>query len=1021
MNHFNNDLFQSIQTGFVDQNHNSKQEYRPQFLTNNNLTGKKVLSSIDRELRNCDEFWFSVAFITTSGLATIINRLKELEERNIRGKILASQYLNFTQPEALRRIKQFKNIELRFAISGSFHAKGYLFHKGNIYSLIIGSSNLTATALCSNQEWNLKFSATENSELINQALSEFRQAFSTSIEVTDEFLSEYSAFYASQLRPSLENSYSSNQPFNEYSNAYSSSDDDINDNLIEDDIVYLTQHASNLENNLISIAFNSRLITPNQMQEEALNNLKLLRENQKTKALLISATGTGKTYLSAFDAKEFKPKTLLFIVHRQTIAREAMKSFKRIFGSTKKMGLYSGEEKSVNSDFIFSTIQTISKPEHFERFAPNHFDYIIIDETHRAGAESYQRIMDYFQPKFLLGMTATPERTDGLDVFRLFDYNIAYEIRLHQALTEKMLCTFHYYGITDLTINNEIIDDKSEFNLLVAEERVNRIIEKSNFYGTDDGVIRGLIFCSRKDECKALSLELNKKGYRTIALTADDSEDKRIEAIQMLESDKHSEKLDYIITVDIFNEGVDIPKVNQIIMLRPTQSAIIFVQQLGRGLRKTSNKDYLTVIDFIGNYSNNYMIPVALYGDTTYNKDTLRSLLTSGSQLMPGASTINFDQITKERIFNAIDTSNMQTRKALVEDYTLLKFKIGRVPMMVDFIEHGSRDPYSFAESKKSYYNFVKSVEADFDGGLNDLQIKYLEFFTSDINNSKRVEESLLLWELIFAQQIKKSEFKVLVLKRYGYTISEKDIESYIRNLNFMFVKRNNGKELIPVGQIYKFSVVEHDSETIWLHRSFSTLLENEIFKKFLMDSTHCAIKLFNQTFMLEKYVDGFILNKKYSRKDVFRILNWESNPIAQNVGGYIISPDTKNCPIFVNYQKHQDISSTTKYEDIFLSNQEFQYMSKSRRTLFSSDVETIRSYQDGFRIPLFIKKSNDEGLEFYYLGDMVPQPDTFEQTTMPNDDGSPVSVVKMIFSLKHPVENNLYDYLRDGNAESLS
>mgnify|MGYP000910916606 CR=1 FL=1 len=195
-------------------------------------------------------------------------------------------------------------------------------------------------------------------------------------------------------------------------------------------------------------------------------------------------------------------------------------------------------------------------------------------------------------------MTATPERTDGHDIFQLFDHNIAYEIRLNRAMEEEMLSSFHYYGVTDLYIENKEIDKKSDFNLLISSERVNRIIEKANFYGSDNGITRGLIFCSRKREAIELSTLFNLKGFKTVALTGDSSDEERAESIEKLESDNLHEKLDYIFTVDIFNEGIDIPKINQIVMLRPTESAIIFIQQLGRGLRKAEGKGYLTVIDY---------------------------------------------------------------------------------------------------------------------------------------------------------------------------------------------------------------------------------------------------------------------------------------------------------------------------------------------------------------------------------------------------------------------------------------
>ncbi len=690
-----------------------------------------------------------------------------------------------------------------------------------------------------------------------------------------------------------------------------------------------------------------------------------------------------------------------------------MRAYREILGNAVSMGLYSGIHRDIEADYIFSTVQTISKEEHLFQFSKNHFDYIVIDETHRAGASSYKKIMEYFKPDFLLGMTATPERTDGLDVFKLFDYNIAYEIRLHRALAEDMLCPFHYYGITDLTVNGQIVEDKTDFNLLTSKERVDRIIEKAELYGCDDGDTRGLVFCSRKEECYILSREFNERGYRTIALTGDDDETKRIKAIERLESNDSSEKLDYIFTVDIFNEGIDIPRINQILMLRPTQSAIIFVQQLGRGLRKINEKDYLTVIDFIGNYSNNFLVPIALYGDTSYNKDKLRNLISTGSQLIPGSSTINFDKITKERIFSAIDSANMQKKKDLVNDYQLLKFRLGRIPLMTDFIDQGSRDPYAYIDYSKSYFNFLCAIEDEIDNSLNSSQIKLLELFSSEINNTKRIEETILLKELILNDSISIQGFQEVIKEYYGYKPDNSTIESCVNNLNFGFITENSKGQKLPVSEIYGIQNVQQKGDLLIIDSTFRMHLSNHQFKKHLIDTIEYAKKMYNKEYKKREFVKGFQLYKKYSRKDIFRILNWEKNPVALNVGGYVIAPDKTNCPIFINYHKHEDISSTTKYEDVFLSNQVFQYMSKSRRNLESNDVIMMRNAnKNGMRIPMFIKKSNDEGQEFYYLGEGSPIEDSFEQTSMPADDGKEVSVVKMVFKLSHQVEEHLYAYI---------
>ena len=963
-------LSNSIQTGFVDQLIQSNKEYRPELLTNNPEQGKKVLSTIIRELEQCDEFWFSVAFVTTGGIAALMETLITLKKKKIKGKILASQYLNFTHPEALRRIMQFENIELKIATEGNFHSKGYLFRKGNVFDLIIGSSNLTQTALSTNKEWNLKISATDNSELIKVAVVEFKQEFEVAQEVKEEYLIEYDLLWRARTK-------------------------------FEREIKERRK------------SFEVLKVTPNQMQKEALSNLEHLRSIGKKKALLISATGTGKTYLSAFDVQKVKPKKFLFIVHRRTIAEEAMKTFTNLLGADIKMGIYSGKRKEMDADYIFCTIQTISKQAHLNKFEPSHFEYIVIDETHRAAADSYQRIMNHFSPKFLLGMTATPERTDGDDIFKMFDHNIAYEIRLHRALSEEMLSPFHYYGVTDLTINDQEVDELTDFNHLTAKERVDRIIETTQLYGCDDGNVRGLIFCSKNEISIQLSKEFNKRGFQTVALTGDSSEKERQNAISLLESESKSEKLDYIFTVDIFNEGIDIPSVNQIIMLRPTQSAIIFVQQLGRGLRKIDAKDYLTVIDFIGNYNNNYIVPIALYGDTSYNKDALRKLISSGSSLIPGCSTINFDQISKEKIFESIDSANMQMKKDLSKDYNLLKQKMGRIPMMVDFIKHGSRDPQLYVNYSKSYFNFVAGQEDDLKGLINNKQKKLLELFSNEINNAKRIEETLLLKNLILDQSVDLNEFKTQIKNKYAYILSDNTLNSCVRNLNFEFVTENKDKKLKSAREIYGLNIVRKEDGKLIIENDFLSLLKQDIFKDFLLDNIAFALQTYDAKYKPTKFIDGFELYQKDTRKDVFRILNWAQNPLAQNVGGYIIAYDKSNCPIFVNYKKNENISSTTKYEDKFVSPSKFEWMSKNKRRLTSPDVIAIRNaISNNTRLPLFIKKSNDEGLEFYFMGDVTPIDESFEETMMKDDNGNDVSVVKIDFKMNTSVEDGIYDYL---------
>ncbi len=939
---FNN----SLQTGYVDKSILSNLAYQPELLVNQKNPPKKVLSTILHELENCNQFYISVAFVTTSGVASIINKLKELDDRGIKGEMLVSQYLNFTQPEALKRLLQFKNIDLRIATTGNAHTKGYIFKNKEHYNLIVGSSNLTAQALSTNKEWNIKVSALDESGIVEKVLREFKSDFEKGTPVTADYLLTYEE-------------------------------------------IYQHQYLINRKNQLEGLASIQTLVSPNAMQMEALENLQKLRDEGKNKALIISATGTGKTYLSAFDAKSFNPKKLLFVVHRETIAKDSLNTFKNVFGKDITMGLYSGNQRDLECDFIFSTIQTISKPNHLDNFSKEHFDYIIIDETHRSGADSYLRLIEHFKPTFLLGMTATPERTDGKDIFRLFDHNIAYEIRLSKAMEEEMLSTFHYFGVADLSVDNIPVDSTSDFRYLVAHERLNRIIEKVEFYGSDNGITRGLIFCSRKHEAAELSQLFNTKGFKTLALTGDNSEEERENAIKKLESDNLREKLDYIFTVDIFNEGIDIPKVNQIIMLRPTESAIIFIQQLGRGLRKTDGKNYLTVIDFIGNYKNNYLIPIALYGDTSYNKDALRKLITEGSRMIPGASTINFDEITKERIFKSIDNANMQLLADLKKDYNLLKFKLGRTPMMMDFIEHGSRDPFLFVDYDKSYYNFTLRIE-NIESELSKHDLKLLELFSKEINNSKRVEESLILLLLIESGELPVNTLKSKVLEKYHYTISDETIKSCVSNLNFSFVRQEK-------------KIIFMKDDSFRFHDEFLEIIKNSIFKRFLLDTISYSIHSFNSTYKEEHYKNGLILYNKYSRKDVCRLLNWEKD-VSSTVYGYRTNDGATPC--FVTYHKSDTIENNINYNDHFINQSTFAWDSRSNRKLESDEIKDVI---DSTRILLFVKKQDAEGTDFYFIGDVSIVPDSVKQGTMPVSN---LPVVHFKFHIQQPVIDSLYQYI---------
>lgn len=921
MNHINKSVWQEIEQGaktaLFDANARSNLAYKPQFIWNNHKEGRKVLASIEDEFSSCESFQISVAFITMSGITPLLQTLKELEQRGVPGKILTTDYLMFSEPKALDKLAALHNITLKMYRSkkadAGFHTKGYLFQKQGNYSIIIGSSNMTLHALTKNKEWNTKLVSTEQGEYAQQVLKEFDCLWN----------SEAALDYSDFIEP-----YKIEYHLIKQQKAVAK----------QEDIVPLQQYQ----------------LKPNSMQIGFIQNLQKLRAAGASRALLLSATGTGKTYASAFALREENPKRALFLVHREQIAKQAMKAYQTVFGKTKHFGLLSGNEKEYEADYLFATMQMMAKPEVLQRFEPDAFDMIVVDEVHRAGSESYQRIMSYFQPKFWLGMTASPDRMDGFDIYALFDHNIAYEIRLEEALEEDLLCPFHYFGITELEIDGQTFDDTTglrSFANLISDARVDHILEKANYYGYSGDRVKGLVFCSRREEAAALSQKFNERGYRTRFLCGDDSQEKREAFIEQLTCKDGEDYLDYIFTVDIFNEGVDIPEINQVILLRPTESPVVFVQQLGRGLRKAEKKEYVVILDFIGNYANNFMIPIALSGDRTYNKDTIRKYVLEGSRMIPGSSTVHFDEISKKRIFEAISkTTVMKNMKFLKEKYYILKHKLGRIPTILDFYEYGEIDPMLFIEKSRTYDHFVRSVDPEYKVVFLPEDEKLLDFISMTLINGKRPHELLMLQLLLTQQTFTKQEFQAK-LEALGETYREEDYSSACNVLNMGFTntqadkKRYAGLQIIDTDQFLKEKL------------NFSGTMYQKLNQFELKEELSNLIQ-----YGLKKYQDCYhdhdesnlVRYQKYSRKDVCRILNWERDDSA-TVYGYRIKYNT--CPIFVTYEKKEDIANSTKYEDQFINPQLFSWMTRSRVSENSVESQRIiHSEENGLKLYLFIK-----------------------------------------------------------------
>ena len=968
-----------LNTAFLDYTAASNSEYKQQYLFN--------------EFSLCDEFFISVAFITMDGLTSLLQILKELERKEVLGKVLTTDYQIFSEPKALRKLNELKNIQVKMfntdRAKEGFHTKGYLFKQGDVWRIIAGSSNMTSSGLTKNHEWNTRVVAGEQGEYTGAILNEFHQLWKSPYSLEfQEFIDEYSSKYE----------------------------------------LFKKQREIARQEQIISLE--QYKLEPNSMQVQFISNLKKLVNAGETKALLISATGTGKTYASAFGLRELKPKRTLFIVHREQIAKQAMASYRNVFGNKKEDGssrtyvLLSGGSKGLDAahkaDFVFATMQTISKDSILQTFAPDAFDIICEDEAHHTGAESYRRIMDYFHPKFWLGMTASPD-TNRFDIYKIFDYNIAYEIRLQQALEEDLLCPFHYFGITDLEIDGEMIGDcdfdnrggtSHAFNRLTSDVRIDYIIEQARYYGYSGKRVKGLIFCSRNKEALELSQKFNERGLRTAVLTGADNQEKREEVIERLVSDNASvsDKLDYILSVDIFSEGVDIPEINQIILLRPTNSPIVFVQQIGRGLRKAEGKEYVVILDFIGNYKNNFMIPIALSGDRSYNKDNIRRYLMEGERIIPGASTIHFDEISRKRIFEAIDSANFSDLKLIKENYSNLKNKLGRIPSLMDFDKYGEMDVCRIFDNKSlgSYYKFLVKHEKDYKIRLTEKQEKIIEFVSGKLAPGKRIHELELLNRMLsYSNNIMKA-LEISLSENYGIQFSKPARESVIHVMTNQFSSGTAKKTYSDC--VFLEKSVKQDGE-YEISSAMEEMLKDENFSNILRELVNFGINRYQKNYS-EKYQDtDFSLYRKYTYEDVCRLLLWEHNEVPLNIGGYKYDKKTRTFPVFINYDKADNLSDTIRYEDHFTGNDRLIAISKSGRTVESEDVQNfLKARERGIDVHLFVRKNKDDRIskEFYYLGRMNATGNVRE-FQMKNTEKTAVEIEWL---LDTPVRDDLYEYL---------
>lgn len=940
-----NVLKDAILNGLYNKNENKGNEFiSPQLVNNDDQS--KIWFTLRQELMSCTSFTWAVAFISENMLVPFKLVMSELAKKGVNGTLITGTYLGFNSPKVFKELVKIPNLEVRLSEEAGFHAKGYIFNHEDYQTILIGSANFTRSALLKNCEWGLKVTSHENGQLVAEVNDQIENNLSNSLILTSSWIKEYEQNW---------------QPVKK--------------------AAYLPLGKA-------------KKILPNQMQKAALANLNALVKEQAKKALVVSATGTGKTYLGAFAVKEYKPKEFLYLVHREQIAKKALESFYRVIGGKKSdYGLLTGNKHDFDKKYLFGTVQTVSQEQILEQLDPEEFDYILIDEAHRVAAPTYQKILNHFAPKFLLGMTATPERMDKQNIYEIFDYHLAYEIRLKDALNDQMLTPFHYVGVEDYTVGNHVISETSKLKDLVARKRVEYVLKQLDYYGYCGEKAKGLVFCSRQEEARELAKLFSQTGHPSRALTNEDSQKQRIEVTHQLENGE----LEYIFTVDLFNEGIDIPSLNQIVMLRNTQSSIVFIQQLGRGLRKFPGKDYVTVIDFLGNYKNNYLIPIALNGDKSRDKD--QAVRESKLPQVIDVSTINFTEIASQRILVSLEKIKLDSMRELRQSYKDLKEKIGRVPLLYDFYQYGTTAPTVFAKNHAlaHYGDFLKKMGEEVN--LGNYQNAALSFVTKELLFGKRPHELLLL-ESCLDKNISRADFTKLLKSKNCY-ISEDVLNSVekILSLNFFDVKQGKTTKKEQYGS---YPLIEKENGEYRLSSQLlQALNDNHQFKMLFEDVLKTGLALAREYNSQAQ----FTLYKQYDRKDVCRLLNWPKD-VSAPMYGYRVGE--KETPIFITYQKDSEKKRNARYQNTLENGHSLRWYTRTPRHLDSDEVKRLL-HNKNMKLHLFVKRSDAAGKEFYYLGTAEIQKDSVKEEKIGLKQKCAVG---MNLVLNHPLKQSIYNLL---------
>jgi len=915
-----------------------------------------LLHHLISELHTASSADWMVSFTRHSGIQALVLALQEAERKRKKIRIITSFYMNITEAKALRTLLQFKNVEVRIfqALNkkDSFHPKAYLFKREkDLHSAIIGSSNLSKAALTTGHEWNVRIPHSPVSPLVTQAQYLFDSLWESNETV--------------RCNPELLASY--DQPVK--SRGW------INQFVIDRPHQDLVADPATIQ---------IKKISPNEMQKPALEQLEYSRQQGHKKAMIIAATGTGKTYLAAFDAQQTNSKRVLFIAHRGKLLSQAEQTFRQVFAdSTYTFGRYQGNLQNGDTNFVFATVQTLSRPEHLERFQPDTFDYIVIDEFHHASSATYQRILDYFTPRFLLGLTATPERTDGMNVFSLVDHNVAYEIRLYDALNQDLLCPFHYYGIQDddeidysrIAQTNGFYVEKELVQALERSSRTDYIVEMMNKFGFDGEVRTGLGFCVNIEHAKFMEREFKRHHIEALAVTSEQSESEREEAIARLENP--ADALEFIFTVDLFNEGVDIPAINVMLFLRPTESPTVFIQQLGRGLRKHENKSYVTVLDFIGNSHRAFVAPLVLSGQQSYHtvdRYHVANAVKNHFPILPEGSLAILDSVTERFIVEQLKKVEFSKSRQLRDSYQRLMHMIGEVPSLLDLVQHKEAPAIELIVQQWRNTLRLKQLEkVATDEEIAILNDEHAKDFVEQIENLFPIREpfTLLALQLALAGQSVSAK-QIIRAASSHYVIDDEQLNVHLPLVSHLLTRwatknKNDRLALFTTedGQFYNLS--DPCLESLQQH----IYLKNNYLPEFI----RAGLIAFNQIPGHHAWLNGqtrLIVKETYSRSVIQRLL---ASPHQEGSWREGVAQANKDYVLFVNLHKDEALEEQLKYQDYFISRTHFHWQSQSIATANGKAGQLYKNHvAEGVRIHLFVRKAEKEqgkALPFTYFGEL--------------------------------------------------